>query len=160
LTWDKVNLEDRSMHITCAWTKKGGFKDLLKNRQDRVVEIAPPLVPVLKELRAKEPHAVFVFPRIPDWDMGRQAEILRTFLSSVGLPRMRFHDLRASWCTACLGRGIPLVKVMAMGGWKDLKTMQKYVRKSGLLIRGMTDDLKFHNPTHAVDNVISIGRKS
>tara|TARA_B100001971_G_scaffold84647_1_gene78039 strand:+ start:156983 stop:157102 length:120 start_codon:yes stop_codon:yes gene_type:complete len=26
-------------------------------------------------------------------------------------------------------------------GWKDLKTMQRYIRKAGVDIRGVTDDL-------------------
>ena len=37
-----------------------------------------------------------------------------------------------------LSKGIEPIKVMSMGGWKDLKTMQIYIRKSGINIRGIT----------------------
>jgi len=50
-----------------------------------------------------------------------------------------------------LSMGIAPIKVMAMGGWKDLKTMQFYIRKAGVDISGISDGLKFHNPI--LDNV-------
>ncbi|MBL6990117.1 MAG: hypothetical protein ISR65_10080 [Bacteriovoracaceae bacterium] len=33
---------------------------------------------------------------------------------------MRPHDLRATWATLMLSKGIPPIKVMAMGGWSLL----------------------------------------
>ena len=42
-----------------------------------------------------------------------------------------------------LSKGVEPIKVMAMGGWKDLKTMQIYIRKSGIHIQGITNDLNF-----------------
>jgi hypothetical protein len=36
-----------------------------------------------------------------------------------------------------------MVKVMQMGGWKDLKTMKKYLRMAGIEIHGATDTLDF-----------------
>ncbi|WP_164848339.1 hypothetical protein [Halobacteriovorax sp. HLS] len=37
--------------------------------------------------------------------------------------------------------GVAPIKVMAMGGWADLKTMQRYIRKAGTEIKGITDSL-------------------
>ena len=71
---------------------------------------------------------------------------LRKVLQGLGLPVVRFHDLRASWATVMLTRGIPPLKVMAMGGWEELKTMQIYVRKAGIDIAGISDGLSLHNP--------------
>jgi len=155
LTWDKVDLESRKILVSCSWNKKDGHKDLTKSGADRVIEIAPTLVTVLKELKLKNP-GVFVLPRIQSWDEGRQAEILRTFLLGIRLPRIRFHDLRASWATVLLGKGIEPVKVMKMGGWKDLKTMMIYVRKAGIDIAGMTDSLDLHDPSQKTGQVIRI----
>jgi hypothetical protein len=45
-----------------------------------------------------------------------------------------------------LSRGIAPIKVMAMGGWKDLKTMQYYIRKARVDISGISDSLSLHNP--------------
>ena len=58
----------------------------------------------------------------------------------LGLPPIRFHDLRATWAILLLSKGAEPIKVMMMGGWKDLKTMQAYVRKAGVDIKGATED--------------------
>lgn len=65
------------------------------------------------------------------------------FLAGVGLPQIRFHDLRTTWATIMLSKGVEPIKVMMMGGWKDMKTMQIYVRKAGVSIQGVTDKLDF-----------------
>lgn len=72
------------------------------------------------------------------------------FLLGLGLPRIRFHDLRATWATIMLSKGIAPIKVMAMGGWKDLKTMQIYIRKAGVNVDGIAESLDLHNylPSH------------
>jgi integrase len=61
----------------------------------------------------------------------------------LGLPPIKFHDLRATWATLMLSKGVEPIKVMIMGGWKDLKTMQIYIRKAGVDIKGITDRLNF-----------------
>ncbi|UXR66100.1 tyrosine-type recombinase/integrase [Bdellovibrio bacteriovorus] len=127
-----------------------------QKRRGSHVEIAPPPLHLLKELKIKSADSVFVLPRIDDWDAGRQAEILRTFLFGINLPRIRFHDLRASWATLCLSRGIESVKVMSMGGWKDLKTMMVYVRKAGINIQGMTDSLNFHDTAQNTGKILKL----
>jgi len=144
LTWDKVNLDERKIKVDCSWNNVDGFKST-KSGDDRIVEIAPPLLPILKELKLRQGDSNFVLPRLDKWDKGEQARELRMFLAGLGLPRIRFHDLRASWATVMLSRGIEPIKVMYMGGWKDLKTMMIYVRKAGVDIRGCSDVLKIHD---------------
>jgi integrase len=156
LTRDKVDLANRTILISRSWDHKYGFKDFTKSKQDRTIEIAPPLVPLIKRLYAEEPESTFVLPRFREWNEGRQAEVLRTFLLGIGLPAVRFHDLRASWATAMLGMGVEPARVMIMGGWSDLKTMQIYMRKAGISIKGMTDNLCFYDPEKPAAQVISI----
>ena len=127
LTWDKVDLDNRKILVSSSWNKQDGFKDLTKSGEDRIVEVAPALLSMLKERKLGNSDSVFVLPRIDTWDDGRQAELLRHFLVGIGLPMVRFHDLRASWATVMLAKGTEPVKVMAMGGWKDLKTMMIYM---------------------------------
>ncbi|MCG3175404.1 MAG: hypothetical protein MOGMAGMI_00333 [Candidatus Omnitrophica bacterium] len=50
-----------------------------------------------------------------------------------------------------MNRGIAPIRVMAMGGWKDLKTMQKYIRKAGIDIRGISSGFSLHKLTHDAD---------
>lgn len=145
LTWDKVNLEQRRILVDSSWNNEDGFKDT-KSGDDRIVEIAPELLYILKELKLKGSDSNFVLPRIDKWDKGEQARELRMFLMGLGLPKIRFHDLRASWATVMLSKGIAPIKVMSMGGWKDLKTMQFYTRKAGVDMSGISDNLNLHNP--------------
>jgi integrase len=156
ITRGKVNLKNRTILISCSWDHKHGFKDFTKSKQDRTIEIAPPLIPIIKQLYAEEPESTFLLPRIQEWDEGRQVEVLRTFLMGIGLPPVRFHDLRASWATAMLGMGVEPARVMIMGGWSDLKTMQIYIRKAGVSIKGMTYGLNLHDPKSKESKVINM----
>lgn len=139
LRWDKVDLRKRVMLIDCSWTKENGFKET-KSGDDRIVEIAHSLMPVMEELH-KNKTSEYVLPRVQGWESGEQARYLKWFLEELNLPLIRFHDLRASWATIMLSKGVEPIKVMSMGGWKDLKTMQIYIRKSGIHIQGITDSL-------------------
>ena len=85
-----------------------------------------------------------MLPRIDKWDKGEQARDLRMFLQGIGLPVIRFHDLRATWCTLMLQNGIEPIKVMKMGGWKNISTMERYIRQAGVDIKGITNDLDLH----------------
>lgn len=140
LTWDKVDLEQRTILVNCAWNNCDGFKST-KSGDDRMIEIAPPLLPILRDLRNMARDSNFVLPRLSKWDDGEQARELRMFLKGIGLPTIRFHDLRATWATLLLSKGIEPIKVMKMGGWKDIETMMIYARKAGVDIRGATDCL-------------------
>ena len=157
LTWDKVNLDQRQILVDCSWNSKDGFKST-KSGDDRLVEIAPSLVTVLKELKIHNFDSHFVLPRSRDWTKGEQARILRMFLQGIGLPQVRFHDLRASWATVMLSKGIVPLKVMSMGGWVSLKTMQIYIRKAGVDIKGITDNLELHSACQSSGQVVAFKR--
>lgn len=141
LRWERVDLNKRVIVVSESWTKENGFKDT-KSGDDRSVEIALSLIPLIENLYVNRTNE-FVLPRVKGWSTKAQSQILCDFLRKMNLPIIRFHDLRASWATIMLSKGIEPIKVMAMGGWKDLKTMQIYIRKSGIHIKGITNDLKF-----------------
>lgn len=145
LTWDKVIFEINKIKIDTSWNNKCGFKST-KSGEDRWIEIAPPLLPILLELKANSSDRHFVLPRIGSWDKGRQAEVLRYFLTGINLPQISFHDLRATWATLLLTDGVPPKLVMDAGGWKDLKTMEFYIRKSGVSVDGVMKNFNLDNP--------------
>jgi len=76
------------------------------------------------------------------WDKGLQAKVLRSFCFINGLPSIKFHTLRACFATQMLRNGVEAARVMKICGWKELKTMQHYVRLAGVEIFGATDKLK------------------
>lgn len=157
LKWENVDLEGRLIFVKEAWTNKTGFKNCTKNGGHRAVEIAPELLELLRELKKNSHDSVFVLPRLDKWDRGEQARELRMFLQATGLPRIRFHDLRAIWCTLMLNNGIEPIKVMRMAGWSEMKTMERYMRLAGIDIKGITDNfVLFNKHDNYPENVISL----
>jgi len=144
LRWESVNFDNRTILVNCAWNSKDGFKST-KSGDDRMIEIAPALLPILRELQASADGSPYVLPHLYEWQKGEQARQLSTFLQANGLPEVRFHDLRASWATMLLSKGVEPIKVMKMGGWKDLETMMIYARKAGVDIKGAMDCLNLHS---------------
>lgn len=59
-----------------------------------------------------------------------------------GLPSIRFHSLRACFATLLIRDGVAPAIAMKICGWRDLKTMQRYIRLAGIEIEGATDQLK------------------
>jgi integrase len=158
LTWDRVDFVNSTILVNCAWNSKDGFRNATKSGDDRIVGIAPALMPILKELKLQTADAQFVLPRLSGWKEGEQALELRRFLIGLGLPQIRFHDLRATWATLLLSKGVEPLKVMSMGGWKNIKTMMIYVRKAGVDIRGATDCLNLHDAVSQNGQVLDFRR--
>lgn len=158
LTWECVNLEDRLITVKASWSIKDGYKST-KSGHDRIVEIALPLLEILKMLKLKSGGSPYVFPRPDNWCKGEQARELRLFLMGMGLPPVRFHDLRATWATLLLSKGVEPIRVMKAGGWRDMKTMMFYVRLAGVDIRGMSDVLDLHDPKAEPGKVLKMKRE-
>ncbi|MCB0415379.1 MAG: tyrosine-type recombinase/integrase, partial [Bdellovibrionales bacterium] len=87
----------------------------------------------------------FVLPRPGLWQNGEQAKVLRLFCEEIGVTPICFHTLRACFATELLKRGVPVPRVMRVGGWKSMKTMMHYVRLAGIDDRGITDPLDFQS---------------
>ncbi len=153
---NRINIENRTVLVNESWNSKDGFKST-KSGDDRIIEIPKPLLPIIKNLMAIEPESPFLLPRVQGWHKGEQARRLRQFLVGIGLPEVRFHDLRATWATMLLAKSVAPAVVMKMGGWKDMETMMIYMRKAGLDIKGATDCLdKVFNPEARLDNVVTL----
>jgi site-specific recombinase XerD len=88
---------------------------------------------------------------------GQAAEVLRTFLKEIGINQhIKFHTLRACFATHLLAMGVETAKVMSMGGWKDLKTFQIYIRLAGVDVKGVTADFRLLPEKDAFQNVVPL----
>jgi len=99
-------------------------------------------------------------PRFKSWRTGHQASELKTFCKGFGLPEIKFHTLRACFATHLLNQNVTAAKVMKICGWKELKTMERYIRLAGIEVRGVTDTLNFiapdTPPEREFDNVVML----
>lgn len=91
----------------------------------------------------KDEHGTLVFEDFQDLKRGSQAKVMRTFCESEGIKSIKFHTLRACFATHLIQVGVPSTTVMKIGGWKDLETMQIYIRLAGIDEAGATEGLSF-----------------
>ncbi len=110
----------------------------------------------LRELKLQSGGRKNVLPHPTDWTRGAQAKVLKTFLAQVGLPQVKFHTLRACFATHLLRHKVAPAIVMKICGWKDLETMQRYVRLAGIEVEGATDSLKFLSEEKVLATVVKI----
>jgi len=146
LRWTDIDFEGDRVHIVRAWNSKNGFGET-KSAKHRVVPMSGELKRHLMALKVRQDHGTeFVLPRLDEWAVGVQAQVLRDFCEGVGITSVKFHDLRATFITRLLGQGVPLAVVMAIVGHSQIKTTQAYLRLAGLELKGATDRLEIELP--------------
>ncbi len=155
LKWDDVNFEREAIFVTKAWSSKCGIGPT-KSRRNRVVPICESLRVLLCELKLKANGSDFVLPRLEEWDSGEQAKVLREFCRCIGITEVKFHDLRATFITQMLLKGVSLAQVMAIVGHAELKTTNRYLRVAGSDLRGATEKLSFSLPRDEIARVIEL----
>lgn len=144
LTWKDVDFESKLINCNKSYNCRTRSFKSTKAGYWRQIPISPDLEAILNEqksLTGCDPSG-YVFERLWQWRMGLQAQVLRSFCFINGLPSIKFHTLRACFATQMLRNGVEAARVMKICGWKELKTMQHYVRLAGIEITGATDGLK------------------
>ena len=149
-----------------AWVKKEQKFGETKGHYWRNVPVSSELYWFLQSYLpqinfGKDEHGTLVFEDFHDLKRGAQAKVLRAFCENEGLMSIKFHTLRACFATHLIQTGVPATTVMKIGGWKDLETMQIYIRLSGIEEAGATEKLSFKSkaiaqPMELPKNVYSI----
>lgn len=141
LQWSDIDWDNKLITVARSFncrlksigpTKAGYWRD---------VPISKDGIRLLLELRQNRENKIFILPRLDRWAHGIQAAVLRSFCLENNLPSVRFHTLRACFGTQLLCQGVTAPVVMKIAGWKDLKTMQRYIRLAGVEVTGATDKL-------------------
>ncbi|USN48577.1 MAG: site-specific integrase [Pseudobdellovibrionaceae bacterium] len=160
LQWNQVDFDNNVIYVHRNWTNKDGFGPT-KGRYWRTVPIdGSQVLGLLKELKTKRRHGEFVLPRYQSWKDGRQAQILRKFCEGAGIPSVKFHTLRACFATQLIRDGVAPAVVMKICGWKDLKTMQRYIRLAGIEVQGATKGLKLLSGKETMGRVVELFNRS
>lgn len=142
LKWKSVSLETKLLSVVEAYNPRKKAFTPTKGSYWRDVPISSELEQVLVKVQEVTGQTEYVFPRFWKWHKGLQARELRAFCVLSRLPSIKFHTLRACFATELLRQGVEAAKVMKICGWKDLKTMQHYIRLAGVEIQGVTEPLK------------------
>ena len=157
-----VDLEAGIIHVTKQFTSKDGLHET-KTNLSRVVPIANELKPLLKWLmfkggykgtlwkwrdEAKQEKVSFVWdnlllPRVREWRQGDQSRLLRDFCKGINIPEVKFHDLRATFITNMLSKGVALNVLMSIVGHRRIATTDIYNRLAGVGVRGSTNKLSY-----------------
>ncbi|MCB9026996.1 MAG: site-specific integrase [Bdellovibrionaceae bacterium] len=156
LLWSDIDFEGSRLYINKSYSKRSNSIGPTKAGYWRDVPINSELMKFLKELRLQSSGRENVLPHPTDWTRGEQAKVLKTFLAQVGLPQVKFHTLRACFATHLLRHKVAPAIVMKICGWKDLETMQRYVRLAGIEVEGATDSLKFLSEKKVLATVVEI----
>lgn len=160
LQWSDIDWDGKLITVSRSYncrikeigsTKAGYWRD---------VPVSQDSERLLKELKHTTGNSPYVLPRLHRWDHGIQAAVLRAFCAENGLPSVRFHTLRACFGTQLLRQGVSAATVMKIAGWKDLKTMQRYIRLAGVEVAGATDKLCVLPPEEIAANVVAFRPRS
>ncbi len=151
LKWSDVDLEKGLITVQRSYNKRAKEFKSTKAGYWRTVPISDELNDLLLDLRRhvvggdtrNSDGAGFVLRRLEPWLQGQQARVLKEFCSEISIPEIKFHTLRACFATQLLSDGVEMSKLMKIGGWRDIKTVQVYLRLAGVDERGATDGLRF-----------------
>ncbi|MFT6069969.1 MAG: integrase [Bacteriovoracaceae bacterium] len=158
LKWEQIDFEKNLILVDRSYEANLRTIGSTKGRYWRIVPINESLRMLIVELKngPKKVGEGFILPRSKTWDNGNQAKPLRDFLKSIGVKPIKFHALRACFATQMLASGVPSPVVMKIGGWKNTKTMDIYLRLAGVDTKGATECLNFLSKESGIsDNVVS-----
>lgn len=156
LTFQDVDFENRLITLSRSYNTRTRSTKSTKSGYWRQIPISAELEVLLKELKLKAGTRKEVLPRLPGWEKGMQAKVLRAFCQVAGLPSVKFHTLRACFATQLIRTGVPPIQIQKICGWKDLETMQIYIRLAGIEVQGVTDGLKLLPETEIMGKVVNL----
>lgn len=156
LLWSDIDWDNNALTVSKSYN--GRFKCIKSTKAGywRTVPISSELRDLLLELKARAGDRSTVLPKMRQWTLGYQAKELRQFCLGVGLPSIRFHALRACFATQLIRTGVAPIQIQKICGWKDLKTMQRYIRLAGIEITGATEALKVLPSSDVAAQVVNL----
>lgn len=137
LTWDRVDLDERSVRVEASQAK--GKKPLHVPLNDDAMA-------VLERQKGRDPKWVFVFRKKPVYQVTTRA--WREAVKAIGQEGLRFHDLRHTWASWQAKEGTPLYALREMGGWATDAMVKKYAHlgRSDLAVYASRTMLKVGTP--------------
>ena len=132
LSWDDVNLKDKSIHIHKTNVNLHGsciIQDQLKTASgNRTIYVSDNVITFLKEVKASQNpdlnYRNLVLPN-KSWNLMNNSNALMHWKKAcaiMGIPYKGIHTLRHTWATRALEKGIDVKTVSEMMGHKNVIT--------------------------------------
>jgi len=117
LTWDRIDLAQRRAWIPGTRMKAG---------RPHGIPLNTDAVKVLRELRTLNPEGrhVFQWRGKPVDDCNGHA--FKDAATRAGMPDLRWHDLRHTFASWAVQRGVTLHELMQLGGWSSYQMVLRY----------------------------------
>lgn len=115
LQWEQIDLKRRT-----AWL----YADQVKNGEDLHVSLNDMALSVLHARRYTHKTHVFTYRGKPIARLTTKAWYKA--LERAGIDNFRWHDLRHTWASWLVQKGVPLYAVQEMGGWKSAAMVRRY----------------------------------
>jgi integrase len=143
LEWGQVDLKRK-----LAWV----HPDQAKAGKPLRVKLQPVAMRVLRAQRGKHPRWVFVSEKKPDQPpseikVGWKAAVKRAKILPV-----RWHDLRHTWASWHVMGGTPLQVLKELGGWADVRMVQRYAHLADSHIDQYAGNAKPYQPSNVTES--------
>ena len=116
LSWSQVDLKRRVAWYYADETKSGAALGVALN------DVA---MAVLDKQMGKHPIRVFVNTKGRPVS-GVSSRIWKNALIEAGIQNFRWHDLRHTWASWWVQKGVPIYALQEMGGWESIAMVQRY----------------------------------
>ena len=114
LKWENVHLKDHYMHLPDTKTGEGA-RPLNKRAID-----------LLTSMKRQEGNPYVFYGKIPGQPVVEVKRAWQTILKRAGIKDFRIHDLRHSFASFALKKGVPLVHVSKLLGHRNIATTMRY----------------------------------
>ncbi|WP_238843426.1 tyrosine-type recombinase/integrase [Thiomicrorhabdus xiamenensis] len=131
LRWDQVDLAKGVVYIE--------GDDVLKDGKPYLVVLTDSAKEIIRSQIGKHHTFVFTYRGKPVKKAGTDS--WRNGLEKAGITNFRWHDLRHTWASWHVQNGTPLEVLQELGGWKDIKSVQKYAHFNVDTLRGYAKGL-------------------
>ena len=114
LKWENVHLRDQYIHLPDTKTGEGA-----RPLNQKAIELLSSMTP-------KEGNPYVFYGKIPGKQMANIKTAWRTILKRANIKDFRIHDLRHSFASFALKKGVPLVHVSKLLGHRNIATTMRY----------------------------------
>ncbi len=114
LKWENVHLQDQYIHLPDTKTGEGA-----RPLNQKAIELLSSMTP-------KEGNPYVFYGKVPGQPIIEIKRAWKTILKRAGIQDFRIHDLRHSFASFALKKGVPLVHVSKLLGHRNIATTMRY----------------------------------